>query len=440
MDESPERVGRGRGDDLAGFDAFAGFDGWLAWRAGALLEAQHDFLRMEHAAPQRGRMVVALDMEFFHQRLDRHPAAVAQRVDFDPGLSGPLVGGLAHRGLRVVAGFLGIKFLGAGVERAKSARAAERGPLVPIIRAGGGEGEAAHDLVRFDRVAEQKARAILGAVAALVARGFADLRLRDGGFELPLDGVMRARQNHDAGGSFGDGRVEIVGRFAHHQSAEAQHRVVGERAARRRDALAEADADGNGERDRLPHGSGDGECLVRHRLSIRRGSDVRERLDILHDHSDVNRQTGGRNEPARDGVDEIVFVTRRVKITEQMNADTRSLARGFDGFDGFLLLRLDSDDAVVRSDCGHAQLDPAHDFTRHVLHDGRILMQQRLTLRAVRDDGVGFRGQLHMRGKAAASGADHTGQSDLIDERHEILRVAVMRDSRACVSRSCRNS
>ena len=75
-------------------------------------------------------------------------------------------------------------------------------------------------LVRLDGVTEQEAGAILGAVTALVARGFADLGLHLRRLEFALGEMVVARQDHDAGGGLGDGGVEILGELSHHESAE----------------------------------------------------------------------------------------------------------------------------------------------------------------------------------------------------------------------------
>jgi len=122
---------------------------------------------------RRGQVVIE-HVQFFRQRLDRHAAAVAHRVRLGFIRAGPLDFLRPHHGLRVVAGLLREQILPTGVKRAESARAAHRRPLIVIIGAGPAEGQRAHDLMRLDGVTEQKSRAILGAVTALVARGFAD--------------------------------------------------------------------------------------------------------------------------------------------------------------------------------------------------------------------------------------------------------------------------
>ena len=146
--------------------------------------------------------------------------------------------------------------------------------------------------------------------------------------------------------------------------------------------------------------------LVRDRLAIDGLRDVHERLDVVDDRADVDRQPAGRDEFAGDGIDQIVFVARRIEVAEQLHAHAGSLAGGLDGGDGFLLLGLDADHAIARTGRGHAEFDAAHDFRRVVLHDRRVLVQQGFALGTVGDDDLGLRGELHMGGKSAAARAD----------------------------------
>src|ERR1035437_1066457 len=243
------RVGLGFADDLPGGNAVAGFHFCEASRAGALFERQHEAARFNRSGIQRRGQVVFLDVQFTCEGFDGNMATVAHAVRFDVRRAGPFDLLAAHFGFGVVAGFLGIKFLGAGVERAKSARAAECGHLIPVIRAGGSEREAAHDLVWLDLVAEEKARAILGAITALVARRLADFRLNFRGLELAFHHVMVARQNDNARGSLCDGRIQIVRRLAHHQSADAEHGIARCEAACGFDAIAICRADGHAQSD-----------------------------------------------------------------------------------------------------------------------------------------------------------------------------------------------
>jgi len=71
------------------------------------------------------------------------------------------------------------------------------------------EAEAAHHFVRLHFVAQQVTRAKLGAIAALIARGFADvvhLRLRA---RAPRHQVVVAREHDQTAGGFGD---HVIGR------------------------------------------------------------------------------------------------------------------------------------------------------------------------------------------------------------------------------------
>ena len=137
--------------------------------------------------------------------------------------------------------------------------------------------------MRFDGVTEQKARAKFRAIAALVARGFADSGLLFRGFQLAFNRVMIARQNDDAGGSFRNGRVKIVGRGAHHQTAEAQHGIIRREAASVFDTFAERRADGHAQGARRIHRAGDGEHFMRERLAVVRTCDVHKRFDVVDD-------------------------------------------------------------------------------------------------------------------------------------------------------------
>ncbi len=88
------------------------------------------------------------------------------------------------------------------------------------------------------------------------------------------------------------------------------------------------------------HRAGDGEHFVRERLAVVRGGDVHERLDVVDDDADRDGNAAGRNQFARDVIDQIVFVAGRIIIAEQLDADVRAFARGLHGFDGVFLLGL----------------------------------------------------------------------------------------------------
>lgn len=392
MQAGAQRAGGWFGDRGTGGHARADGDERLAWRAGALLQAQRDACGRERFGAEMCGGVETFETELAEQGLDRDATAFTHRVRTRRGRARPLAVGGAERGLRVVAGFLGEELLGAGVERAESAGAAERGPVVPLLLAGAVEAESAHHEVRFDGVAEQEARAVFRAVATLVAGGFADARLGCGRRELALHDRVFAREHDDAGGRFRDGHVEICRRLAHHHAAEAEHGIGHGGAAGGSDALGETRADGHGERDRLSHGAGDREVFDRDRAAVRGGGDVGERLDVVHDDAGVNREARGRNEAAGDFVDEIVFVAGGVVVAEQLHHDARAGAGDGDGFDGVLVLRLDRDDTRGGADGVHREFDAAHDVARAVLHDGGVLVEQRLAFGAVGDDGAGARG------------------------------------------------
>ena len=285
--------------------------------------------------------------------------------------------------------------------------------------AGGGEGEAAHDLVRLDRVAEQETRAVFRAIAALVAGGLADGVLDRRRLELALDDVMVARQHDGPGRRLDDGPVQIVRGLAHHQAADAQHGIGRGGTAGGRNAFAETRADRDGERPGLADGAGDGERLVRDRPALGGGGDVDERLDIAHDRADLQRNAARRDEPAGGLVHKVIFIAGGIIVAEQMHPHGGAPAGSLDGGDCVLVLRLDAHDAGARADGLHGEPHALHDLRGLMLHHDGVLVQERLALGAVGDDRVRLGRQLDMRGKSAAARAHHPGPSDLFNKVHE---------------------
>ena len=71
-------------------------------------------------------------------------------------------------------------------------------------------------------------------------------------------------------------------------------------------------------------------------------------LGPLFSHGNLVRAIAKRwNQPAGGFVNPIVFVSSRIIITEQMHADGRALARGFDCLDGVFVFLLEANDAPV---------------------------------------------------------------------------------------------
>ena len=292
-----------------------------------------------------------------------------------------------------------------------------------MVRPRGGEGECSHDLVRFNSIAKQIARAILGAVAALVAGGFADARLNFGRLEFTFDDVMCARQNNHAGGSFRNRGVEIIGVLAHHQTPDQQNRVVCGQPPGLLDALAKRCAQRHPERRGRFYSAGDREHLVRDRQIILRGGDVDESLDVIHHHADVQRNTAGWNQLAGDIVDQVIFITGRIIIAQQMHTHIRALARGRNRFHGVFLFGLDADNPLPGPDCRHGQLYAAHQFSGVIFHDDGVLVEQRFTFCAVSDDGLGLIVDLDMRWESATPRANNSGQSDFFCKVHSLIRI-----------------
>ena len=153
--------------------------------------------------------------------------------------------------------------------------------------------------------------------------------------------------------------------------------------------------------------------------AFRGGGDVHERLDVVDDDADLKRDALGRDEPARDRVNEVVFVASRIVVAQQVNANGRALAGCLAGFYSALFLALDADDAFLGADGLHDQLDARNYLCRTTLHDDRVFMQQRLAFGTVGDDDVGFTGQFDVRREAAAARADHAGLFYLFNQAHK---------------------
>ena len=130
----------------------------------------------------------------------------------------------------------------------------------------------------------------------------------------------------------------------------------------------------------------------------------------------MDQQPARRNQFPRHRIDEIILIPRRIKIPQQLHPHARPATRFLDRFDRLLLLRLDPNHPFLRPRRRHAKLHPAHHTRRIMLHHRRILVEQRLTLRPIRDDDLRLRPQLHMRRKPPTPHADDASKSDLVDE------------------------
>src|SRR5262245_18963014 len=148
-------------------------------------------------------------------------ATISHRVWFRRRFSSPFEIDATHLCFGVVTGFLRKEILWTGVKTAKAARAAESSPLVRIVCAGLGKGQASHHLVGFNGITKKVTRTVLGTVAALIACGFADLRLHFRGLKLPGHHMMGAGEDHDSGRCFCDWGIEGFADLSHHQSSDA---------------------------------------------------------------------------------------------------------------------------------------------------------------------------------------------------------------------------
>ena len=186
----------------------------------------------------------------------------------------------------------------------------------------------------------------------------------------------------------------------HHHSAQQHAEVVDRRSARRRDHLADGDADGHAQRDGVADGAGDGEILLRHRLVQ---ANVHQGLDVGDHRVHVLGQPAGRDDAAGDDVDQDELVARRIGVRQRWRRGCSSgrllLHRG----DDVVVLFLDADDALRRADHLHGRQHSAQERLGVVVQQLLVLVQQRLALGRVGDDQRHARPQLHRRGKSSAA-------------------------------------
>jgi hypothetical protein len=144
------------------------------WLAGMLLQLDPHTLRLWLGRGERRFALVLFHFEPLAKHRKRNPAIFLHGMHRDR----PILLELHSFGTAVVLGlvacFLGIQVLGAGVQRAESAGTAKLTPLIPVAGSGESEAEAAHDFVRLHVVTKEIARAKLRAIGALVASGLAD--------------------------------------------------------------------------------------------------------------------------------------------------------------------------------------------------------------------------------------------------------------------------
>ena len=123
-------------------------------------------------------------------------------------------------------------------------------------------------------------------------------------------------QHDHAAGRFIDQGVVVRLERAHHHAADHVIRVGHGGPAGRGHALRERHADRHAERHRFGHRAGDGEKLLGHRLSRRRGH-VDGRLDVHHHGVHGQRDAARRNDAAQGVVDEDELVAGRIGVAER---------------------------------------------------------------------------------------------------------------------------
>ncbi len=110
------------------------------------------------------------------------------------------------------------------------------------------------------------------------------------------------------------------------------------------------------------HRAGQGERFLNHRLAFRGRGDVRECFDIVHHASNLNWNARRRNQPPGRRINQIVLIARWIIIPQQMHFYRGALASGLHRVDGVLILRLDADNALIRTDGFHRKQHALHDF------------------------------------------------------------------------------
>ena len=177
----------------------------------------------------------------------------------------------------------------------------------------------ANDQVRRQLVADDVARAQLGAQQALLAGGARSLQ------NGAVAGGTAANQNviggqyQQAAGGLGHRRVERGGELAHHRATVDVSRVGDRRAAGQRQHFAQSDADRNGDGDRMGDCAGDGQRSRGDRRCVVDGArQVDQRQHVVDRDADVLGQAGGRDAPTGRQPDGDHFVAGRIDVLEDV--------------------------------------------------------------------------------------------------------------------------
>ena len=153
---------------------------------------------------------------------------------------------------------------------------------------------------------------------------------------------------------------------------------------------------------------------MRERLAIVGAGNVHERFYVVDHRADRDGNPSGRNQFARDVVNQIIFVAGGIIIAEQLDPDVRALAGGLHGGDGVFLFGLHANDTVLRADGFHRELDAAHHVGSTFFHRHGVLVQERFAFCAVGDDHFRLGAEFDVRGKTAAARADDAGLPDFV--------------------------
>jgi hypothetical protein len=376
-----------------------------------LLELDAHLPRRQQLRLERPDVAVTGQSQLLHQPSHRRlaPGQLRRGPDRMEGRILPALLRGQAAALVLGADVLGVQVFRAGVQAAQVALAAV-GRALDVPLANQRELQAAHRPVRLDGVAQQVARAQLGAEAALVARAASDaLDLPPVLPPPPHDDVPGRQHDHAAGGLVHQ-RLVVVLQNAHHHAADHVVGFAGGRPAGRGHALGQRDAYRHAERDRLSDGAGDGEVLLGHRAR-RRAGDVQRRLDVHHHGCDVQRQPAGRHDAPQHVVDQHELISGGIGVLQRSDVHpARQL--GPQDVDDVTVLLLDADHAARGAHKLHRGRQPGQHVlgvsAKHLL----VLVQQRLALGRVEQHRVRLGGELDVRGKARPACPHHARGAD----------------------------